>query len=88
VAIDKSKPYGIVCGMPGVRYWQDGNYYGPQGNLVTPGLDTPEPAEPLPPEEVDLDSLHWTQLKKLVEAAGGEYTSKPEAIAFLRGDLA
>jgi len=33
-----------------------------------------------------LDDMHWQQLKAMVEEAGGEYTNKKEAIAFLRGE--
>jgi hypothetical protein len=31
----------------------------------------------------DFQSLHWRQLKKMVEELGGEYIDKPSAIGFL-----
>lgn len=33
----------------------------------------------------DLESLHWTQLKKRVEALGMVYTNKDDALVLLRG---
>ena len=34
----------------------------------------------------NLESLHWTALKKLVEERGGKYEGKDQAIAFLKTD--
>ena len=34
----------------------------------------------------DLNSLHWTALKRLVEEKGGTYEDKAQAIAFLSSD--
>ena len=33
-----------------------------------------------------LQDLHWTQLKKLVEAKGGQFKAKAQAIAFLESE--
>ena len=32
---------------------------------------------------MNYETMHWTQLKKLVEERGGEYTNKPDALIFL-----
>lgn len=56
----------------------------------------PTPAEPAPADPTgqvadqeapaeDLASLHWQELKRRVEAAGGEWIDKAAAIAFLGG---
>lgn len=37
-------------------------------------------------DNVDLEDVHWTKLRKMVEERGGQYEGKPEAIAFLRGE--
>lgn len=42
------------------------------------GKDTAE-------DSPDYQSMHWQTLKKLVEDAGGEWSSKDAAIEFLRG---
>lgn len=36
-------------------------------------------------ESTDLSQKHWKHLKVMVEAYGGEWTSKEDAINFLRG---
>ena len=58
-------------------------------------VDTP-PAAPKPASDplviddkdqvdnVQLEDLHWTKVRKLVEEAGGQYTGKDEAIKFLK----
>lgn len=57
----------------------------------SPRDDTPiKPATvaetPKEPEKAkSLDEMHWTQLRVLVEANGGTWTTKNEAIEFLRG---
>jgi len=33
IKLDKTKPYGEIIGMPGVRYLQGGRYFDPKGNL-------------------------------------------------------
>jgi hypothetical protein len=35
-------------------------------------------------EVESLESLHWSKLRKMVQAAGGEYEGKEQAIAWLR----
>jgi hypothetical protein len=83
--LDKTRDFGIVSaiGGDGSRYLQDGYYFRTDGSLVDAG-----PAQPViePSGEEDLESLHWTQLRARVQAAGGTYTNKPEAIAFLSGE--
>lgn len=87
--LDRNRDFGHVRGMPGVRYEQDGAYFNVKGNRI--GGPEPEPVrtsepvvEPLEAAEEDLEELHWTQLRKKVEEAGGAYQSKSQAIAFLR----
>lgn len=36
--------------------------------------------------DTPLEDRHWTEIKKLVEAAGGEWVNKHDGIAFLRGE--
>ena len=76
--LDKSKPYGLVSGLvdgfPGARYCQGGAYYTPSGNRLGGGQG---------PSLAELSSLHWKQLKKRVEEAGGVYDGRDTAIAFL-----
>lgn len=37
-----------------------------------------------PLNAADLEGVHWTQLKKMVEDAGGEWVNKPKGIEFLK----
>lgn len=41
---DPKKPHGLVYGVSGVAYEQDGRYYSPAGELMTMPKD--EPAKP------------------------------------------
>lgn len=80
--IDWKRPYGTICGnleeWPTAKYTQDGKYYKANGEEILP--------EEV--EESPYDSLHWRQLKAKVEAKGGEWTNKQDAIEFLEnGDL-
>lgn len=43
----------------------------------------PTPAAPESTPDVANESLHWTQLRKKVADAGGVYTNREEALAFL-----
>lgn len=38
-----------------------------------------------PEEKLDLGSLPWQKIKKMVEDAGGQYHNKQQAIAYLEG---
>lgn len=85
--LDRNRDFGHVRGMPGVRYEQDGAYFDVKGNRIggPEPVRVPEPVvEPPETAEEDLEELHWTQLRKKVEKAGGEYQNKSQAIAFLR----
>lgn len=35
-------------------------------------------------EEQGIENMHWATLKKMVQAYGGEYTSREQAISFLK----
>ena len=142
---DKDEPYGVVAGLPGVRYAQNGHHfnaryeYVPQEDIPSMERETRETklqrkrdekaalkeafiAEvmagtarrtiDLPPKELDIldnpvfdddaegvdgdlqellneiDRMHWTQLRKEVEANGGEYQGKEEAVNFLKAKAA
>jgi hypothetical protein len=79
--LDRSKPFGKVRGMPGVRYAQGGLLFTAQGKPYkadkTEASDVDAPAD-------DYENMTWHQLRKLVQEAGGEWTNSKEAIAFLR----
>lgn len=93
--LDKSKPFGQIFGFTedGSRYVQDGVFFTASGDPVEKAEDDDEILiEPTSdPEEViasldepeDLSKVHWKTLEKRVIAAGGEYTTKEDAIAFL-----
>jgi hypothetical protein len=85
--LDRNRDFGHVRGLPGVRYEQDGNFFDVKGNRIG-GPEPVRTSEPVvePPEaaEDELEEMHWTQLRKRVEEAGGEYQNKSQAIAFLR----
>lgn len=59
-------------------------------NIVEPKPAPPAPAaDPAVKGEAvtydeDLETLHWTKLRKLVEEAGGEYKGKDDAVRFLQ----
>ena len=92
---DPSQPYAELIGVPGVAYEQSGRRFTPGGRevLLSFGEDgeavvTPGEADeaPLPPAgQKDYADLHWRALKALVEAAGGEWTNKEDALRFLNG---
>lgn len=104
--LDRTRPYGEVCGLLGARYEQDGVNFNAAGSEVNPASfarinDEPAPppvrddtpifpaivmSEDLPKEEPsDWDKKHWKHLKVMVETYGGEWTTKEDAINFLRG---
>jgi len=85
--LDRNRDFGHVRGLPGVRYEQDGVHFDIKGNRVggSEPVRTSEPvAEVSKAVEDELEEMHWTQLRKRVEEAGGAYQSKSQAIAFLR----
>ena len=84
---DPTQPYAEVIGIPGARYEQHGRRFSPGGHEVRPDGTVAEPEEE-PEDEAPGDgyaALHWRALKALVEAAGGEWTNKEEALKFLGG---
>lgn len=138
---DWKRPHGIVNGLPGVRYSQDGHHFNGRQEYVPPEnlkpmerktaaekqlereaekealkcafraeveagtarqtIEAPVERDLIPensilnavPSQVDgdlqemldeIDAMHWTKLRKEVEANGGDYTGKPEAVRFLK----
>lgn len=61
-----------------------------------PAIETYEPLvltvvvddKPTHEETPDLSSKHWKHLKVMVEAYGGEWTNKEDAVLFLKGKAA
>lgn len=77
-------------------YRQDGILFYPNGKQV--GVVDDEPVttvvtsasvpirnKPIVDTEIDYHSMHWTDLKALVEMFGGVYKGVPHAINFLKG---
>lgn len=81
--LDKSKPYGKVVGMPGVRYEQDGKLFTVEGKPYEADKAKAKASDVGTPAD-DYENMTWHQLRKLVQEAGGEWTNSKEAIAFLR----
>ncbi len=48
-------------------------------------LDSPAESAPTATEEVDLGSLPYQTIKKMVISAGGVYVDKAQGVAYLRG---
>ena len=84
--LDRSRNFGTVYGaQDGSLYMQDGNCFNGDGQLV--GADAPAPAaapaaaEPAPEaagvSREQLEGLHPTKIKKLVEMAGIDLETGP-----------
>jgi len=79
--LDKSRSFGQVFGMVRVRYWQDGVYFDASGQEVKDEADKAADVEAQPqPTREELEGMHWTKLKTLVNALDLEYSNKDEAI--------
>ena len=83
--LDRKRPYGEVFGEHPYRFTQDGAHFDSKGRLIG-GRKEPEKTKPeqKEPEEVPLDKLPIQELKDRVAAAGGTYTNRLDAEAFLR----
>ena len=86
--LDKSRPYGTVYGSSdGSVFYQDGVSFGPDGVPIGEVLKAPEPAAapvaestdttPDPDAREELEAMHPSQIKKLVEAEGLELVKGP-----------
>lgn len=95
--LDKSRPYGVIRGQHPATYIQGGKYFlgngteyvsgkKPETKPVEPAKEPEPTAQAAAPAEdgEDLESLHWSQLRKMVEDAGGTWSNKTDAIAFLK----
>lgn len=82
---DPTQPYAEVIGIAGAKYEQHGRRFSPGGHEVrTDGSVVEDEPEDEPPQTGEgYAALHWRALKTLVEAAGGEWTNKEEALRFL-----
>lgn len=91
---DESKPYSMEFGAGGARgYFQNGQKFDTQKRLI---VEAEKPAEPEAQAaelaaEVSSDApaeaiadMHWRELKKMVEAKGGEWIDKAAALEFLK----
>lgn len=97
--LDKNRPYSEICGGPCKLMEQDGHYFNPGGREVDvegrPVTTAEEEAEVAISErevaaieaktEQSYEGMNWKHLKVLCENYGHEYTTKDEAIGFLRG---
>lgn len=78
--LDKNRPYGVVVGASdGSVFHQDGKCFGTDGYLLGEQPATPAPApaaaaaaEPAVATREDLQALHPSKIKLLVEASGLE----------------
>ena len=97
---DKTKPHGVIRGDTGngARYTQNGHQFDINGCLCGKPGTTPAPKTTTPPASTDTPppatgdvpdykGMHHMVLKKQVKEAGGEYTTKPEAIKFLTAEF-
>ncbi len=50
---------------------------------ITPAIVQGSPKEP--EKSKAIDDMHWTQLRVLVEANGGTWTNRADALEYLRG---
>lgn len=85
---DPTQPYAEVIGIAGAKYEQNGRRFSPGGFEVLPDgrvvEDEPEnAADEEAPEGEGFSGMHWRHLKAMVEAAGGEWTNKEDALRFL-----
>ena len=84
--LDKSKPYGEVFGMAGIRYSQDGKYYRLDGTPFETQKETKTAKEPQPEEvQIPTNPTHATndQLKAFLDSKGESWTNRKAAIAYI-----
>ncbi len=96
MAFNPKKPHGQVFGMTQAKFYQNGKHYDSGGNRFYMDGEEPETDIPVLEEVVEtvtdntvqvddgLETLHWKNLKTMVEEKGGDWVNKEEAIAFLR----
>lgn len=82
--LDKSKPYAQVYGDSPARFEQGGIYYDAQGKEINAKVKESDLDEEGRKDDVDLESLDWREIKKMVIDAGGEWDNKADGITFLR----
>lgn len=90
---DESLPHAVTWGIGGIQgYEQDGKHYNAKKQLVSAAEPVVEPVVEVVDEVVDeqedkpdYEGMHWSALKKLVEARGGVWIDKQAAITFLEG---
>lgn len=83
--LDRTRPFGETFGVHKAKYTQDGAEFDAKGRL----LGDRAPKEDIPSLNADsqvipLDKLSISELKELVQQAGGEYKNRVEAIEFLK----
>ena len=91
--LDFSRDYGTVYDMPGVRYQQNGRYFRHDGESVDEEPIAPAPqAEPVDARprkdgmsDDDLRRPENRTLKAQIEVYGGEWTTRKDALEFLKG---
>ena len=97
--LDRTIPYNTVMSMQhGKLYEQSGVLFKKNGKQL--GAEDNAPIDSCAPDPqylrlrtrdksathtVDYWSMHWTELKALVESFGGEYKCKDQAINYLEG---
>lgn len=85
--LDRSRPFGTVYGQHKARYTQDGADFDGKGRMLGGRTNIPQPpaaSTGVVQEEVPLDNLTIKELKAAVQAAGGEYTNRLDAVKFLK----
>ena len=85
---DDTMPYAEVCGIPGVSFEQNGVFFTVAGHEVRDGIAVLDEDEPTASIASEFRSMHWKQLKALVETYGHDWSSKDDAVAFLEGQIA
>ncbi len=92
--LDRTRPFDLVYSSDsGLRLAQDGKVFLPNGCEVgvEDTLPRDRPYDPLTADEAhtrvatDVEHMHWQQLRVLVEAYGGVWKDKDEAVRFLHG---
>lgn len=86
--LDETMPYSEVYGIPGVSYEQAGSFFTVAGREVRDGVVLPPEEEPEPVVASEYRSMHWKNLKALVESYDHEWVNKEDAVAFLEGGAA